>query len=143
MISCQIQQISATIVTDSIEQQNQHMTEVRRIEIKSMKTCIMIAFSYVLTAMPLSFYGIASTLLDFKSMYLNGAADGSRAYLHFDLMVTLIAFSNGIFDVIIFFFWNTVAKRKLRSVFQKVENEKMINGTNLRKLFDNRITGTV
>ncbi|XP_066920141.1 green-sensitive opsin-2-like [Clytia hemisphaerica] len=99
----QCMEIAATIVDRSGEKQKKRRELMKKRQLRSLKICIWIAASYILTWFLL--IGGATVQQQVKSMSSN--------YL---ILFALVGYSNGLWDVIIFFHWNNTAKRQFRKL---------------------------
>lgn len=115
----QCSQIAATIVDRSTQKQNEKRNEIRKRQLKSLKICLFIASSYILTWFPLIAVAIGNQKTD-TSLLLRK-------------IFAVVSFSNGIWDVLIFFALNAEARRQL---MQKIFGRKTV----LRKFSDRYIT---
>ena len=107
-IQKQCREIAATIVDASNEKKLMRRKLVKDREMKSLKICLMIAASYLLTwLVMMSGYTIIEQVVSEKH-YTE----------HLLFIFAIIGFSNGIWDVLIFFHWNSTALRKVRQILR-------------------------
>ena len=102
----QCRQIAATIVDKSSQQQHDKRQEIRKRELRSLKVCLFIASSYILTWVPLI---IVQTLHNFQKA-------NEKDVISVEILIKFLAiltFTNGIWDVVIFFALNLKARTKL------------------------------
>ena len=95
----QCEEISKTIVEQSVQIQRQKRNDMRRRKLKSLKICIYITASYFLTWCPLSVYIFLDLALKIANPQLN-------------FLFHIIGFSNGIWDALIYYHLN---RRKPRA----------------------------
>ena len=101
-------EIAATIVVASNEKKLMRRKLVKDREMKSLKICLMIAASYLLTWLVLmSGYTI-----------IERVASEKQYTEHLSFIFAIIGFSNGIWDVLIFFHLNSTAWRKVRQILR-------------------------
>lgn len=93
----QCRQIAATIIDKSSKQQNDKRQGIRKRELRSLKVCLFIASSYILTWVP---------LIVIQTIFQN---DDSILFK----FLAIVTFTNGIWDVFIFFALNFKARTKL------------------------------
>ena len=115
----QCNDIASTIVTLDRQKQNQQRNQTKKRSLKSLKMCILISASYFITILS----GIILLLVrkiyfpdryeeDFTAIVKN---PDSIVFLY--STSAIIGVSNGIWDVFIFYKFNSEAKRKFRNVF--------------------------
>ena len=103
-IKRQCREIAATIVDNSNELKLKRKKLVKDREMKSLKICLMIAVSYLLTWLVLmSGYTVLQRIK-------------SNRYQNLKFVFAIIGFSNGIWDVMIFFHLNSTARRRIRQI---------------------------
>lgn len=103
-IKRQCREIAATIVDSSNELKLKRQKLVKDREMKSLKICLMIAASYLLTWLVLmSGYTVLQRIK-------------SSQYQNLKFVFAIIGFSNGIWDVMIFFHLNSTARRRIRQI---------------------------
>ena len=95
----QCEGIAKTIIDSSLQVQNKKRDSVRKRKLKSLKTCICITASYLLTWFPLI------TLISLQFL-LNFSIDWQ--FILFNFGVT-----NGFWDVLIYFYLNQRARKRL------------------------------
>ena len=100
----QCRQIASTIVDKSSRQQHDKRQDIRNRELRSLKVCLFIAISYILTWVP---------LIIIQTIYKN---DPSMVLLA--KFFAILTFTNGIWDVSIFFALNLKARGKLLVIFR-------------------------
>ena len=89
----QCEGIAQTIVVRSEKTQTQKRKDMRRLKLKSLKICIYITASYLLTWGPLAVYIVIDNILQINNLQLT-------------LLSQIIGFSNGIWDALIYFYLN-------------------------------------
>ena len=99
-IKRQCHEIAATIVDRSNEQKLRKRKLIKDREMKSLKICLMIAVSYLLTWLVSGY-----TVLQRVNKYEN-----------LKFVFAIIGFSNGIWDVLIFFHLNSTARNHVRRI---------------------------
>ena len=112
-------QIAATIVDRSTQKQNERRNEIRKRQLKSLKICLFIASSYILTWFPLIVVTVRNRNTDISLLLRK--------------IFAVVSFSNGIWDVLIFFGLNAEARRRL---MQRFYGRKTV----LRKFSDRYVT---
>ena len=106
-IKTQCRKISATIVTKSNEQKVKRKTNMRKLQVRSLKICFWIALTYLLTWVPLSIYTFVN---NFRR---------EKLPLTYTNLAIMFGYSNGIMDVLIFLYVNNTAKQRLCGIFNK------------------------
>ena len=96
--------IKSLTVADTRAEVTQHKADVNKRQLKSLKICLLISVSYVCTWVPLSIY-----------MVVLKTTPGIVLTLYPDVL----GFSNGIWDVLIFFYLNKTARRTLHAMVCK------------------------
>eukprot|EP00111_Clytia_hemisphaerica_P000867 TCONS_00002535-protein len=109
----QCERIATTIVvTENIQQQIRQRKDTRKRSLKSFKMCLLIAGSYIITFFPgtmiLYVYGVT---LKSKTQIKD-----DEELLFWQLLIMFVITLNGISDVIIFFTYNSKAKRKIKKI---------------------------
>ena len=100
----QCEGIAKTIVETSDKTRKSSKNDLRRRKLKSLKICIYIAASYLFTWIPLITVSAVQLLFQFSGLYPFG--------------FQIVGFSNGIWDVLIYFYFNQRARLKLLKVFR-------------------------
>ena len=134
----QCEEISKTIVDPSVKIQRQKRNDMRKRKLKSLKICIYITASYLLTCkwapgQKICIYITASYLLTWCPLAI---------YLIFDVafklnnnlvfvIVQLIGFSNGIWDVLIYSRINNKPKNKISQMSSDRTERSNMNETNV------------
>ena len=93
----QCEEISRTIVDPSLERQTQKRNDMRERKLKSLRICIYITASYLLTWFPLAVYLVFD---------LTPQINDNTLFVIFQI----VGFSNGIWDVLIYFFMNRASR---------------------------------
>ena len=99
----QCEEISKTIVDQSEKAQTQKRNDMRKRKLKSLKICIFITASYLLTWFPLVIVKVSKSLFDIET---------DLVFIFF-----MVGFSNGIWDVLIYFYLNQKARYSLLELF--------------------------
>ena len=104
----QCKEITKTIIDRSEQRQKDRRKVMRKRKLRSLKMCIYITISYLLTWCPLVVFAIAHVMGWLDIYYITAA--------------TLIGFSNGIWDVLIYFYFNEKARRVLNQLLGRKTN---------------------
>ena len=103
-IKRQCHKIASTIVHQSSEMQSNKRKLIKQLELKSLKICCIISVSFLLTYIPLILHGI---------FRLNVIPT------NLDLLPSLVGHSNGIWDVLTFFYLNKYSRKILFQFFTR------------------------
>ena len=109
----QCEKINGTIVGHLENKQTARRNRVKKRRLKSLKICIGITASYLLTWFPLSVFIVIDLHLKFSD------------YLVY--IFQIFFFSNGIWDVVIYFYCNKKARRKLLLMKTRTKNRVQAN----------------
>eukprot|EP00111_Clytia_hemisphaerica_P019929 TCONS_00058782-protein len=104
----QCREITKTIIDRSEEKQKDRRKVMKKRKLRSLKMCIYITITYLLTWCPLVAFAIINVMIGLNIYYIMAA--------------TLIGFSNGIWDVLIYFYFNAKSWRVLKTLFGRKTN---------------------
>ena len=107
----QCRKISRTIVDNSLQRQKAKREDMKQRKLKTLKICIYITLSYLFTWVPLSVCIVVDLYVKFEVTVI--------------YIFQMFGFSNGIWDVIIYFFLHTKARRKvIRALSSHVKTDE-------------------
>uniref|UniRef100_A0A7M5V582 G-protein coupled receptors family 1 profile domain-containing protein n=1 Tax=Clytia hemisphaerica TaxID=252671 RepID=A0A7M5V582_9CNID len=95
----QCQSIITTLVEPTEIEQQKRRNNIRKRQLRSLKICIYIAGSYLLTWFPLMVTVVLQIILEFNKDIV--------------FIMIILGFSNGIWDVVIYFHLNRTSRKRL------------------------------
>lgn len=102
--------IASQIVGKSTEQQLEKRLSVQKRKLKALRMCIAFTLSYVLTWLPVGVKNMLNT---------------SQEPTHWNVLIGAIGFSNGLWDVLIFFYVSRTAREHIKRFLKKISLSKI------------------
>ena len=122
----QCNQIASTIVTISQQEQKRQRSEMQKLSLKSLKMSIWVSASFYITFVPsVIFLFVKRVLSQSDGLHSNHQklSEHPNAGFYLDFLSLMVFISNGIWDVLIFYKYNTDARRQLKRFLRRFKKD--------------------